>query len=569
MAKKTVSRRDFVKATALGGGALVLAACATPAAPAAPAATAAPVIIKETVQVEVQVTAAPVIKPGGTLVLGYPQKTTFGNFCQPYKYAGTQDLYQRRLIYSGLIQWNNDFSAFLPDLAESYKFDGNSCTFALNKAATWHDGTPFTADDVIFTFNVICHKDSLYTNPEALVLMVVGAKEYKEQTATEIKGIRKIDDHTVVFDLTAAYRDPFLNAIAVEVMDPKHLLSEKPLSELLPEEGICKTKWALETGIGTGPFKVEKYVPDQFIELARNDNYHRGKIQLEKIIYTAYTDAQAQAAALESGECHVGTIPTSEYPRFKDMTHIDILLNEGQANHAFFFNINMVEQKIRQAMWWALDRQAMVDSYYNGATSVPRAIFEYGDFGVGPNVPQYTYDPERAKALLKEAKWDGSRTLRFMVEEISPKWEVMFSMAMAYWKDVGIEFEFQVVGTDYGNLQNVPDGTDMLFSGQVWGAVPSEGANYYLNSPDDWPFIDIAESREIVEKINLSTDPEEIKQAVYRLQEIGSEQASVIPIGRVPGIWIINKRVKGGLNPIYALWTRNDWEWEKITVEDA
>jgi peptide/nickel transport system substrate-binding protein len=553
---KQLTRREFLQVTALGAGAGLLAAC-VPAAPGdAPAAPAAG-----------EGAAAAPATGGGTLVFGYPQKTTYGNFCVPWNYAGTQDVYARRLAYSGLIQWNNDYSDFLPDLAESWTFDGNSCTFVLRKGVTWHDGTPFTADDVVFTYHIAGHKDSLWTNPENLVLMVVGCKEYHEGAAAEISGIRKTDDFTVVFDLTDAYRGPFLNTIASYVMNPKHLLSEKPLDELLPEEGLCKTTWALEQGIGTGPFKVTQYVPDQFIEFTRNDDYYRGPVQLDKIIYTAYTDGQAQAAALESGECHVGTIPASEYPRFKEMTHIDILLNSGLANTAFFFNVNTVEQKVRQAMWWALDRQAMVDSFYHGATTVPGAIFEYGGFGVGPDVPQYGYDPDKAKALLQEANWDASRKLRFMVESIDPNTEALFSLALGYWKEVGIEVEYQVVGADYGNVQLEPEGTDMLFSGQVWGADPSEGANYYLNSPANFPFIDVAESKEIVEKISLSTDTEEIKQGVYRLQAIGAEQVSVIPIARVPGIWVINKKVKGGLNPIYALWTRNDWGWEKITVE--
>ena len=501
------------------------------------------------------------------MVFGYPQKTTYGNFCVPWNYAGTQDVYQRRLAYSGLIQWNNDYSDYLADLAESWNFDGNTCTFVLRKGVMWHDGTPFTAEDVVFTYHIVGHKDSLWTNPENLDLMVVGFKEYREGAAAEISGIRKTDDFTVVFDLTDAYRGPFLNTIASYVINPKHLLSDKPLDELLPEEGLCKTTWALEQGIGTGPFKVTQYVPDQFIEFARNDDYYRGKIQLDKIIYTAYTDGQAQAAALESGECHVGTIPASEYPRFKEMTHVDIKLNSGLANHAFFFNVNTVEQKVRQAMWWALDRQALVDSYYQGATTVPGAIFEYGGFGVGPDVPQYTYDPEKAKALLAEANWDASRKLRFMVESIDPTWEALWSLAIGYWKEVGVEVEYQVVGAEYGNVQLEPEGTDMLFSGQVWGADPSEGANYYLNSPENMPFIDIPEAKEVVEKISLSVDSEEIKQGVYRLQAIGAEQVSVIPISRVPGIWVINKKVKGGLNPVYALWTRNDWQWENITVE--
>jgi len=554
---KQLTRREFMHVAALGTGAGLLAACAPTAPGAAPAAqpTAA------------EGAAAVQSTGGGTLVFGYAQKTTYGNFCVPWNYAGTQDVYQRRLAYSGLIQWNNDYSGFLSDLAESWAFDGNICTFTLRKGVTWHDGAPFTADDVVFTFLIVGHKDSLWTDSQNLQTMVAGFTEYHDGAAEEITGIQKVDDFTVTFELTQPYRNPFLSTIASYVMTPKHLLSDRPLDELLPEEGLCKTTWALEEGIGTGPFKVTQYVPDQFIEFARNEDYYRAEIQLDKIIYTAYTDGQAQAAALESGECHVGTIPPSEYPRFQEMTHIDILLNSGLANTAFFLNHNTIDQKVRQAMWWALDRQALVDSFYHGATTVPGAIFEYGGHGVGPDVPQYTYDPDKAKALLAEAGWDSSRKLRFMVESIDPNTEALFSLALGYWQEVGIAVEYQVVGADYGNVQLEPEGTDILFSGQVWGADPSDGANYYLNAPDKFPFVDVAESREIVQAISLSEDPEEIKQGIYRLQALGAETVSVIPIARTPGIWVINKKVKGGMNPVYALWTRNDWQWENLTVE--
>jgi ABC-type transport system substrate-binding protein len=126
-----------------------------------------------------------------------------------------------------------------------------------------------------------------------------------------------------------------------------------------------------------------------------------------------------------------------------------------------------------------------------------------------------------------------------------------------------------VVGADYGNVQLDPEGSDILFSGQVWGADPSDGAGYYLNSPDKFPFIDIPEADEIVNRIALTEDEGEIREGVYRLQELGSEQVSVIPLVRSPGIWVINKKVQGGINPVYALWTRNDWGWENITVEEG
>ncbi len=554
---RQLTRRDFLQFTAMGASAAALAACAPAGTPgAAPASTTA-----------TEAGAAASTTGGGTLVFGYAQKTTYGNLCAPWFYAGSQDLYQRRLAYSGLIQWNSDFSEFLPDLAESWTFDGNTCTFNLRKNVKWHDDADFTAEDVLFSFLIIGHPDSLWTSPDTLSTMIVGFKEYREGTVEEISGITAPDNFTVVFELTEAYRRPFLSAIATYTVNPKHLLDEKPLDELLPEEGLCKTEWALETGIGTGPFKVVNYVPDQFVEFARNENYYRGEIQLDKLIYNAYTDGQAQAAALESGECHVGTIPASEYARFQEMDHVDILLNDGLANTAFFFNANTIEEKVRQAMWWAVDCQAIVDTFYYGTTSVPGAIFEYGGFGVGPDVPQYSYDPEKAKALLEEAGWDGSRTLRFMVESIDPNNEALYSLVLGYWKEVGINVEYQVVGAEYGNVQLEPEGTDILYSGQVWGADPSDGVKAYLNVPNKFPYLDIPEATEIINQINLSEDTEEIKQGVYRLQEIGSETACILPIARSPGIWVVNKKVKGGLSPIYALWTRNDWQWENITVE--
>jgi len=555
---KQFTRREFVYLSALGASSALLAACAPAAAPgAAPAATTA-------------AAEAPAASTGGgTLVFGYPQKTTYGNFCSPWFYAGTQDVYQRRLAYSGLIQWNNDYSDFLPDLAESWAFDGNTCSFTLRQGVKWHDGEPFTAEDVLFTFQVIGHPDSLWTYPEVLNQMIVGFREYHEGTAEEITGITKADDFTVVFELTEPFRQPFLNAIATYTVNPLHLLSEKPLAELLPEEGLCKTTWALETGIGTGPFKVTQYVPDQFIEFTRNDDYYRTPMQLDKIIYTAYTDGQAQAAALESGECHVGTIPPTEYARFKEMTHIDILLRPGLANSSFFLNVNTLDQKVRQAMWYAIDRQAILDTIFSGATLLPDAIFEYGGFGVGPDVVKYTYDPEKAQALLAEAGWDGSRTLRFMVESIEPANEPLYSLVLGYWQAVGINVEYQVVGADYGNIQLEAEGTDILYSGQVWGADPTDGVKYYLNTPDKFPWLELPEATEIVNTISLSEDAEAIKQGVFQLQALGNDYVPVIPIVRSPGIWVINKKVKGGLNPVYALWTRNDWQLENITVEEG
>jgi len=99
------------------------------------------------------------MESGGTLVWGYGQRTE-SNLCPIAYYGGSSDVYLRRFLSAGLVRVNSTLSGVIPDLAESWEFEGSTITFKLREGVTWHDGAPFTANDVVFTVSARGHPES-------------------------------------------------------------------------------------------------------------------------------------------------------------------------------------------------------------------------------------------------------------------------------------------------------------------------------------------------------------------------------------------------------------------------
>ena len=321
---RDITRRNFLKGSALAAAGSILAACAPTAAPAeAPAAD------------EVEAAAAPE-SMGGTLVFGYPQKTSYSDLLAVEHNAGNRNYYLMGLTHNALLTISADYTEWIPELAESWEFEGNTATFHLRQGVTWHDGEPFTSADVLFTFGrLVGHPNvNQWNGVRHFLDIVVGMTEFSEGDADEVVGLTAPDDYTFVFEMTNPYRGAFLEKLLYFAIMPKHLLS------LIPEEqwgideqgqqGLKNTEYAKKQGTGTGPFRVSNYIPDQVVEYEPFEDYFKGKPLLDKAAFVPYTDQLAMAAAVEKGECHIAIhTPQSEFERFKAMDHVNIVLNAG------------------------------------------------------------------------------------------------------------------------------------------------------------------------------------------------------------------------------------------------
>ena len=311
------------------------------------------------------------------------------------------------------IKWTADVTDLQPLLAESWEVegDGQAVVYTLRQDVTWHDGEPFTAEDVVFSFNV-------YANPAvgsrwaSKLSSVQGYEAFQAGDADSLSGVTAVDDHTVRVELNEPLPLwPGLFGIYI-VIFPEHLLGD-----VAPEELQGHPFWSER--VGTGPFKWSNYEPDQFIELVRNEDYFLGAPLLERIIYRFYTDASTQLAALESGEIDAIAyetllLPVTEVGRFEDLPDIEVLADMSMGAPAFL-RFNHTEPpfddvRVRQAMLHAIDRAGLVEALWQGEAQVADTMFPQ-EWTWPEGLNSYEYDPERARELLAEAGYADGLTL--------------------------------------------------------------------------------------------------------------------------------------------------------------
>lgn len=308
------------------------------------------------------------------------------------------------------IKWTGDVTDLQPLMAESYEVEdgGLAIVFHLRQGVNWHDGEAFDADDVVFSFNT--YADPAVGSRWASKLnSVVGFDAFQAGETDGLSGVTKIDDHTVRVELDQPIPLwPGLFGIYI-VMFPEHILGDVPGEELQGHEF-----WS--NRVGTGPFMWSRYVPDQFIELTRNEDYFLGVPRLERVIYRFFTDASTHLAALENGEIDAIAyetllLPVTEVDRFENLENIEVLADMSMGAPAFLrFNHTIApfdDVRVRQAMLYAIDRQELVEVLWRDEAQVANTLFPQEWTWPG-DLNTYPHDTERARELLAEAGYpDG------------------------------------------------------------------------------------------------------------------------------------------------------------------
>lgn len=325
---------------------------------------------------------------------------------------------------SGLaeVKWTAD--GVQPMLAKSWDMEdgGKAFVFHLRDDVKWSDGKPFTADDVLYTFNT-------YANPKVGAIHagklsdIVGYADVKDGKTETLSGVTKVDDHTVRVELSTPsplfveLKIPFVSIL------PAHILSSVPADKLKGND-----YW--NNVVGTGPFVMTKMIQDQLVEGVANPDYFEGKPKLDKVVYQVYADSNTMLAALEAGEIdgmlyQGGGIPVDQVARFKALPNLTVL-GDMDAGLPTFMLINLNKDyfkdvRVRQAIMHAIDRQTIIDTVKLGTGTLSNTMFPM-EWARAKDLTDYPYDPEKAKALLKEAGWDSSRQIdlqRYYTDQVN------------------------------------------------------------------------------------------------------------------------------------------------------
>ncbi|MCM3203771.1 ABC transporter substrate-binding protein [Paenibacillus illinoisensis] len=319
------------------------------------------------------------------------------------------------LMSDTLVAMNSDYG-FDPKLAESIETTDNlNFTIKLNKNAKWSDGEPFTADDIEFTFR-------MYTDVNVKTLLnmtfVAGLNEAgkRGEGQTELGFFKKVDDYTFVITT----KNPMeTNQFKSQFGTYFRYLPEHILKDVAPVD-LNKNEFMMNPTVTNGAYKFVKFAKDQYVQLTANEQYYEGAPNI-KDIYIKMMPATNLAAQLQTGDIQltspgVGLIPVQDFDKVANMANVTTGYGDANNPNIMFINTKKFpDPKVRQAMAYAMNRQLIVDQLLKGQGELVDGMLGQNHPYYNKDIPLYSYDPEKAKALLNEAGWDFNQSIEFVV----------------------------------------------------------------------------------------------------------------------------------------------------------
>ena len=506
-------------------------------------------------------------------------------------------------VFEGLTEtsWLND--EIEPALAESWERsdDGLEWTFHLRRDVSWHDGEPFTARDVDFTFNRIIYNDDIpTTDREGFIFVYVD--ETTGETTDGRMTVTMLDDYTVRFVLPVSYA-PFLRSMGYAIY-PSHIL------EPYVDAGTFEELWDVNTDpaevIGTGPFTIASYTPGDRLTLRRNPDYWmrdsagNSLPYLDEIVYLLVEDFDEELALFQAGETDAHGVLGEEYPVLEPLQEEGnfTIHRRGPGFGTTFLTFNVhpgtnpdgevyvrpearawfETREFRQAVAHSVDRDAIIEETLGGLgypqwSSISPAT---GDFHKS-DVQRYEYDVDAAKALLDGLGWkdtdgDGIReddagnaiAFTLVTNQGNSVRERATGIVQEGIQSIGLGVDLQLI--DFGVLVGQLTATydwEAVVIGFTGGPDPYGGIAFwhsdasfhlwYPNQPEPataWE----AEIDELYTAASQELDHDERVRMYHRAQEIAAEQAPVIYTALSERLSAV-RNVFGNVTPtLYGLW---------------
>lgn len=489
-------------------------------------------------------------------------------------------------LRTALISWNDAHEA-LPEIAAEIPTqsnggvspDGRTLTYTLRRDVKWSDGTPITAHDYVFTYQMIM-------SPHNTV-------QTRDPYDKYVESVDAPTPQTLVIRL----RQPFApwrarlfgnsNGGAL----PKHVLEP-----VFQKHGtLDQAAWNRQPTVGHGPFLFQTWESGSHLTFAANAAYWRGKPKVDRLFVRIVPDETAQITALKTGNSHLGVfISWADVPELKKLGTLDIVQASSGYKESWFFNLHaerghpaLQDVRVRRALVMAVDRHTLTRDLLYGLTTPARSFWDHSPFADMTSQP-IPYDPETAAQLLDQAGWekgaDGKRykdhrplTLRYVstTREIRKQTQVVVQQML---QQVGITVEL----LNYAS--------DMFFSGYGDGGPVATGRYdiaQWTTAPEAYPDPDTAQW--LCSEIPSETQPAgtnwmslcdatldrlfreqaslmdvTARQAHFReINRILSEQVYWVSLWDDPDVYAVHKQLKNArLSGLAPFWNCYAWEIE-------
>lgn len=456
------------------------------------------------------------------------------------------------MIYNGLITTDGDLN-IVGNLARSWSFsrDCLDLSFKLHPNVKWHDGRPFTADDVLFTYATMIHPKTPTSAKDDFLA---------------IETVEAVDPYTV----SVRYKRPYARALMSwgVAMLPRHLLEPYVREGKLRE---APQNW--QRPVGTGPYRFSEMQAGEKVVLVANQEYFAGRPYLSRVVFriipsqaTIFLELKAKgldAAGISSGLTALQYSRQTDYPVFRRAYH----KYRYPSSRYTYLGLNLkdprfADRRVRQAFAHAINKQELIDGVALGLAGEATGPYKPGTWAHNPRVRTYPYDLARARQLLAEAGWRSKNadglltknghpfTFELLTNQGNEERKKIAEIIQASLKELGIGVDIRVLEWAAFLKEHVRKRRfDAVVLGWALGVDPDQYAIWHStkNGPDDLNHVSYAspEADELLEKGRTSCVREERVKYYHRLQEVLAEDQPYVFLYFRDSLPVVSSRVYG------------------------
>lgn len=452
-------------------------------------------------------------------------------------------------IFNGLVKYDKDAQNIIGDLASRFYFEDNvTLIFELKSGIQWQDGEPFSAKDVLFTYELI-------NSPQVV-------SPYTS-TFRMVKSVEVLDD----LKLKVTYKEPYFKALELWMSGilPHHLLKD--------EKNIMSSRFNMDP-VGTGPYRLTKLEFSKNIELSAYDDYFEHRAKIDKIIYHVIPDANTRFLMLKTEKIDIGSLEAMQIERQVEASFFDNYKVIEEIAHAYtYLGLNLRREKfqdprVREALSLAVNREELVDILFMGHGQVCTGPFLPGGPSFNTEVKAPTQNLKRARALLIEAGYDESHPFSFEIatsnaSSIRPYAAQILQHQLA---QVGVEVKLRVMEWQaFLNTVVFPREFDTVLLGWSLSLSPDPYLLWHSDSdkPGAFNFIGYHNKRvdDLIETMQGTIEREELAKIQQQIFADVVADNPYLFLFIPNSIQVVDKKIKNIEPTLNGIW-HNYIEWE-------
>lgn len=429
-----------------------------------------------------------------------------------------------QMVWDGLVHRDPDTGEYKPLLAKSWRWvDPMTLEFDLRDDVKFHDGRPFSADDVVYTINYVINPDNKVNNPSNVNWM---------------KSAEKLGQYKVRIHLKKVF------PAALEYLSgPVPIMPDKFWDEAGPSRLNVKL-------VGTGPYRFLKWEPGKEGHFEVNPNYMegspKGKPAIKRIEFRIIPDASVQMAELIAGNLDwIWQLNEDAAKKLQRVPGVEVLASETMRIYFLQFDVMgrggknpFQDKRVREAVAYGLDREAIVKNMLGAGSRVWHAMCYESQFGCSTDVRKIPYDAAKAKALLAEAGYPNGIEMDLYAFRTRPRVEAQ----MGYWSQVGIRTKLQFL--QYAAIREKMHKGEAQFVDTSWGSYSVNDVSaivnpFFTHLPDD--LVQDPELKAWADEASMTVDDAKRKELYAKIMAKVANEVYVLPIATAPAVYAFTK----------------------------